>query len=75
MDELKKINLTQNNLIEKYKSWQFGMYDVNHQWQEVSWPWFVMASVTGLQDYLASYRRFYSKISQVGGIGYINSNL
>jgi len=74
-DELKKVNLAQNNLIEKYKSWQFGMYNVNHHWQEVSWPWFVMANVTGLHDYLASYRRFYSKISRIGGIGYINSNL
>ena len=61
--------------VEKYKSWQFGMYDENHQWQEVSWPWIVMAAVTGLTDYLASYRRYYTEQTPVGGIGYINARL
>lgn len=61
--------------IEKYKSWQFGMYDSHHHWQEVSWPWFVMATITGLGDYLASYKRHYSSETPIGGIGYINTRL
>ena len=61
--------------IEKYKSWQFGMYDENHKWQEVSWSWIVMASITGLNDYLASYKRYYTKESVLGGVGFINSQL
>ena len=61
--------------IERFKSWQFGMYDEKHQWQEVSWPWFVMAVVTGLTDNIASYRRFYSPDTPIGGIGFINSML
>ncbi len=75
MLEITKISDKQNSNIEKYKSWQFGMYDDNHKWQEVSWPWFIMASVTGLSDYLASYRRYYSEDSPIGGIGYINARL
>ena len=58
-----------------YKSWQFGMYDKNHKWQEVSWPWFVMASVTGLTRYLQVYKKFYSAETPIGGIGYINTML
>jgi len=72
---LKNIQDTTISNVERYKSWQFGMYDENHQWQEVSWSWIVMATVTGLNDYLASYRRYYSEQTPVGGIGYINSRL
>ncbi len=71
----KQINGKATEDFEKYKSWQFGMYDSNHQWQEVSFPWFIMASITGLTDYLNSYKRYYSADSPVGGIGYINSRL
>jgi len=53
----------------------FISYDEFHKWQEVSWPWFIMASITGLGDYLASYRRYYSEDSPIGGIGYINARL
>ncbi len=75
MKESKLRNEQATNPIEKYKSWQFGMYDKNHQWQEVSWVWFVMASITGLGDYLDSYRRNYTAESPIGGISYINSML
>ena len=75
MKESKLIKEQPTHSIEKYKSWQFGMYDSNHQWQEVSWVWFVMASITGLGDYLDSYKRYSSAESSVGGIGYINSML
>ncbi|GAH30819.1 unnamed protein product, partial [marine sediment metagenome] len=57
MSEVSKYSDKPNSNIEKYKSWQFGMYDEFHNWQEVSWPWFIMASITGLSDYVASYRR------------------
>ena len=75
MKESKLITEQATHSIEKYKSWQFGMYDTNHQWQEVSWVWFVMAAITGLGDYLDSYKRYYSAESPVGGIGYVNSML
>lgn len=75
MSELKKSKETSIHPLEKYKSYQFGMYDERHNWQEVSWPWFIMASITGLTDYLASYRRYYSKSLPIGGIGFINSRL
>lgn len=75
MSEVIKHSDKPNSIIERYKSWQFGMYDGFHKWQEVSWPWFIMASVTGLGDYLASYRRYYNKDTPIGGIGYINARL
>ncbi len=75
MEEARRIQEKSLNQIERYKSWQYGMYDANHQWQEVSWPWFIMASITGLNDYLAAYRRYYSEETPVGGIGYINTRL
>lgn len=75
MKQLKNIQDNSLSDIERYKSWQFGMYDDNHQWQEVSWPWFIMAAITGLNDYLASYRRYYSENTPIGGIGYINTRL
>ncbi|MHA2308297.1 MAG: bacillithiol biosynthesis protein BshC, partial [Candidatus Heimdallarchaeaceae archaeon] len=75
ISQLKSISEEPTNPISKYKSWQFGMYDENHQWQEVSWPWFVMSSISGIGDYLASYYRYYSKDSLVGGVGYINTRL
>ena len=75
MSEVIKHSDKPNSIIERYKSWQFGMYDEFHKWQEVSWPWFIMASVTGLGDYLASYRRYYSEDTPIGGIGYINARL
>jgi uncharacterized protein YllA (UPF0747 family) len=75
MSELSMLSDKPNSIIERYKSWQFGMYDEFHKWQEVSWPWFIMASITGLKDYLASYKRYYSENSPIGGIGYINARL
>jgi len=75
MDEVITVSDKSISLIEKYKSWQFGMYDSHHQWQEVSWPWFVMATITGLGDYLTSYKRHYSSETPIGGIGYINTRL
>ena len=75
MNESMLVKKQATHPIEKYKSWQFGMYDNNHQWQEVSWVWFVMASVTGLNDYLDSYKRNYTAEAPVGGISYINSML
>ncbi|MCK5159705.1 MAG: hypothetical protein KAR08_11135, partial [Candidatus Heimdallarchaeota archaeon] len=75
ISQLKSISKEPTNPIAKYKSWQFGMYDEYHQWQEVSWPWFVMSSISGIEDYLASYYRYYSKEALVGGIGYINTRL
>jgi uncharacterized protein YllA (UPF0747 family) len=75
LTHLKSTSEEPTNPISKYKSWQFGMFDENHQWQEVSWPWFVMASISGISDYLASYYRYYSKDTLVGGIGYINTRL
>ena len=75
MIEIKQIKEQAIHPIEKYKSWQFGMYDENHQWQEVSWVWFIMASVTGLNDYLDSYKRNYTAEAPIGGISYINSML
>ena len=75
ISEISKYSDKPNSNIEKYKSWQFGMYDEFHNWQEVSWPWFIMASITGLSDYVASYRRYYSEDSPIGGIGYINARL
>ncbi len=73
--ELEKLKETPIHLLEKYKSYQFGMYDERHHWQEVSWPWFVMAIITGLNDCLASYKRYYSGDLPIGGIGFINSRL
>lgn len=75
MEELKQIKTPASSPISIYKSWQFGMYDRYHNWQEVSWPWFIQASVTGLTNYLRVYRKFYAPESMVGGIGYINSQL
>lgn len=75
ISQLKSVSKEPTNPIAKYKSWQFGMYDEYHQWQEVSWPWFVMSSISGIEDYLASYYRYYSKEALVGGIGYINTRL
>ena len=72
---IKKVKNKPTDLIERFKSWQFGMYDDRHQWQEISWPWFVMAVVTGLNDSITSYRRYYSADTPVGGIGFINSML
>lgn len=72
---IKKVKNKPTDLVERFKSWQFGMYDDRHQWQEVSWPWFVMAIVTGLNDSISSYRRHYSPETPVGGIGFINSML
>jgi uncharacterized protein YllA (UPF0747 family) len=75
MLQLKSITEEPISAISKYKSWQFGMYDDYHNWQEVSWPWFVMSAISGIQDYIASYHRYYSEDSLVGGIGYINTRL
>ncbi|MHA1200250.1 MAG: bacillithiol biosynthesis protein BshC [Candidatus Heimdallarchaeaceae archaeon] len=75
MKEIKEVQNKPQSEVERYKSWQFGMYDSNHKWQEVSWPWIIMAAVTGFSDYLASYKRYYSEQTPVGGIGYINSRL
>jgi uncharacterized protein YllA (UPF0747 family) len=73
--ELEKLKGSSTHHIEKYKSYQFGMYDDRHHWQEVSWPWFIMATITGLNDCLASYKRYYSGELPIGGIGFINSRL
>ena len=75
ISKLKSVTEEPTALISKYKSWQFGMYDDHHQWQEVSWPWFVMSSISGIRDYLASYYRYYSEDLSVGGIGFINTRL
>lgn len=75
MSQIKLVSEEPISPISKYKSWQFGMYDEHHQWQEVSWPWFVMSAISGIQDYIASYYRYYSEDSLVGGIGYINTRL
>ena len=72
---LEKLNETSTHLMERYKSYQFVMYDDRHHWQEVSWSWFVMATITGLNDFLASYKRYYSGELPIGGIGFINSRL
>ncbi len=72
---IKKVKNKPTSLIDRFRSWQYGMYDDKHQWQEVSWPWFVMAVVTGLNDSIASYRRHYSPDTPVGGVGFINSML
>ena len=74
-NELEKVKKNSTHLLEKYKSYQFGMYDDRHHWQEVSWPWFVMASITGLNDCLASYKRYYSSDLPIGGIGFVNTML
>jgi uncharacterized protein YllA (UPF0747 family) len=73
--KLKSISKEPTNSLSKYKSWQFGMYDEYHQWQEVSWPWFIMSSISGIGDYLASYYRYYSEDTLVGNIGFVNTML
>jgi len=73
--ELRITNSASNTSISKYRSWQFGMFDKHHNWQEVSWPWFIMASITGLNDYLSTYRRYYTLHSLTGHIGYLNTQL
>jgi uncharacterized protein YllA (UPF0747 family) len=61
---------TYNNLlqhkssqVEKYLSWQFGRFTPEKFGQEVSWLWIDMALQTGINDYLQSYYRQYTKIS------------
>ncbi|MHA1304217.1 MAG: bacillithiol biosynthesis protein BshC [Candidatus Heimdallarchaeaceae archaeon] len=73
LELMQSVSAEPTALISIYKAWQWGIYEKNKKWQEVSYPWFFMASITGLRDYLASYRRQYSLNSPVGGIGFINS--
>ncbi|MHA1397676.1 MAG: bacillithiol biosynthesis protein BshC [Candidatus Heimdallarchaeaceae archaeon] len=75
LERLKTVHESSINVVEKYKSWQFGVYDERHNWQEVSWPWFIMASVTGLRSYLGTYKKYYSGDMPIGGIGYLNTRL
>ena len=59
--------------IAKYLSWQFGSFNPTKFGQEVSWLWFDMARITGLWDYLTTYKRMYTPYSSFGGMTFLNT--
>ncbi len=75
IQKLKETECDPISKLARYKSWQFGMYDENHNKQEVSWSWLVMASVTGLYSFLEEYYRAYSENLPIGGMSYLNIRL
>lgn len=56
-----------------YSSWQFGMFELGKFGQEVSWSWIDMALQTGIDDYIATYSRYYAPSAPPGGMAYINT--
>ena len=67
---------TQNSAdVTKYLSWQFGRFAPERYGQEVSWSWIDMALQTGLQDYIPTYIRMYSKYSVPGASTFVNTSL
>ncbi|MHA1865655.1 MAG: bacillithiol biosynthesis protein BshC [Candidatus Heimdallarchaeaceae archaeon] len=75
LEKMKKVNESPTSKVSLLKSWQWGMYNSKKTWQEVSYPWFCLASITGLSDYLRAYKRQYSKYSPVGGIQFLNTRI
>ena len=74
--EHKKINsLRKNQDLEKYLSWQFGIFSPNKYGQEVSWNWIDLALQTGLDDYINTYTRMYLEPSKPGVQHFTNTNL
>ena len=49
--------------VERYLSWQFGVFGTGTFGQEVSWNWLDLAVNTGIEDYLQTYSCFYPFLS------------
>ncbi|MHA1115617.1 MAG: bacillithiol biosynthesis protein BshC [Candidatus Heimdallarchaeaceae archaeon] len=75
LEKIKQVDDSPTSKVSLLKSWQWGIYTRKKTWQEVSYPWFCLASITGLSDYLRAYKRQYSKYSPVGGIQFLNTHV
>ena len=59
--------------VERYLSWQFGVFGTGTFGQEVSWNWMDLAVNTGIEDYLQTYMRYYEKDTPVAGYFFLNT--
>jgi len=59
--------------VERYLSWQFGVFGTGTFGQEVSWNWLDLAVNTGIEDYLQTYMRYYEKDTPVAGYFFLNT--
>ncbi len=75
LEAIHDVTTNATDSIAMYKSWQWGITDTNKLWQESNYPWFFFASVTGLKDYLAAYRRQYNRFTPFDGLNFINSSV
>jgi hypothetical protein len=56
-----------------YHSWAFGAYTLNKFGQEVNWNWIDLAVVTGVDDLLGVYNRFYNELTPNASTFFINT--
>ncbi|MFQ6123297.1 MAG: bacillithiol biosynthesis BshC [Candidatus Heimdallarchaeota archaeon] len=59
--------------VERYLSWQFGVFGTGTFGQEVSWNWIDLAVNTGIEDYLQTYMRYYENETPISGYYFLNT--
>ena len=62
-----------DKVVERYLSWQFGVFGTGNFGQEVSWNWIDLAINSGVEDYLQTYMRYYEKDTPVSGYFFLNT--
>ncbi len=68
-----KLHAVQDKDIERYLSWQFGVFGTGTFGQEVSWNWIDLAVNTGIEDYLQTYMRYYENETPISGYYFLNT--
>jgi len=61
--------------VDTYLSWQFGRFSKQKFGQEVSWVWFELGKVTGLNYYFNAFNRVFSENYSFGGMYYLGTTL
>ena len=72
---IRELRAKQNeaNTLEQYLSWAYGRFSPERFGQEVSWAWFDLAQVTGLNDLLGVYMRMYNRHTPTSSMYFANT--
>lgn len=68
-----KLQAIKDKDVERYLSWQFGVFGTGTFGQEVSWNWIDLAVNTGIEDYLQTYMRYYENETPISGYYFLNT--
>jgi len=68
-----KLYVVKDKDVERYLSWQFGVFGTGTFGQEVSWNWIDLAVNTGIEDYLQTYMRYYENETPISGYYFLNT--